>query len=248
MSAGGEITYWHAASGKSIITIQDPENTDLYALDFSKTGDVLAVGGKDYKVKIYDDSTKSLVSTLEAAGSTNLGHSNRVFSVRFSDDPNLLVSGGWDNAVFLWDMRAAHSIGFVYGPHICGDAIDVRGDTLLTGSYSNKNVLQLWSISQRKLIETIAWNKYMGEEGEKAYLYTALFDKKEKSDYIAAGGAGKNEMHIYKNAKGYGLLGKVTFGKTVTSIDFGHKKNFMAVGCGDGMVYTFDYENADKTT
>jgi len=246
VSAGGEITYWHAASSKSIITIQNPDNTDLYALDFSKIGDMLAVGGKDYKVKLYDDSTKSLISELEAAGPTNPGHSNRVFSVKFSEDPNLLVSGGWDNVVFIWDIRVSHSIGFIYGPHICGDAIDIKGDVLLTGSYGDKNVLQLWSISKRQLIETIPWNKYLEDQGDKGYLYTALFDKEDKPLYIAAGGAGRNEMHIYKNTVGYDMLGKVTFGKTVTSIDFANGKNLIAIGCGDGMTYTFNYEVVKK--
>lgn len=34
------------------------------------------------------------------------GHSNRVFSVKFDkDDENLLVSGGWDNTIQIWDLR-----------------------------------------------------------------------------------------------------------------------------------------------
>jgi WD40 repeat protein len=97
--SNGDITYWHAPTGKSIITISEDIPSDLYALDFSKAGDFLAGGGKDYSVKIYDDSTKSLVMVLHAAGTTNVGHSNRVFSVKFTDDPNILLSGGWDNTV-----------------------------------------------------------------------------------------------------------------------------------------------------
>ena len=38
------------------------------------------------------------------------GHSNRVFSLKFvAEDPNLLVSGGWDNTVQVWDVRAGLS-------------------------------------------------------------------------------------------------------------------------------------------
>ena len=230
------------------MSIADPDACDLYTIDFSKDGNLFAVGGKDNQVKIYDDSTKSLSTTLKAAGPINLGHSNRVFSVRFTEDPNLLVSGGWDNTIFLWDLRTSTSIGFIYGPHICGDSIDIRGDVMLTGSYSNKEVLQLWSLSQRKLINGIKWDPHESQEYDHGYLYTALFSKDAKAKYIAAGGAGKNEMHIYKNGKEFELLGKVTFPRTVTSIDFSNDKNMIAVACGNGQTYTFFYEHVGKFT
>ena len=242
VSAGGEIVYWHAASGKSIINIRDPTNSDLYALDFSKSGDLMAVAGKDHSIKIYDDSTKSIVSVLNASDTGKLGHSNRVFSVKFTDDPNLLVSGGWDNTVFFWDLRTNLSSSYIYGPHICGDSMDVRGDVLLTGSYNNKNVLQLWSLSKRQLIARIPWNGNVAEEYDQGYLYTAMFDKNKKNRFIVAGGAGRNEVHFHKNSMGYGFIGKATLDSTVTSVDMLERKNTIAVGCGDGMTYTFDFE------
>eukprot|EP00439_Symbiodinium_sp_Y106_P039852 s1928_g4.t2 len=47
-----------------------------------------------------------------------------------------LVSGGWDNTVQYWDLRAGHAVRAIFGPHICGDALDVSADgtQLLTGS------------------------------------------------------------------------------------------------------------------
>ena len=48
-------------------------------------------------------------------------------------DPQLLLSAGWDNTVQLWDLRTETTICSLYGPHICGDALDLLGDRLLTG-------------------------------------------------------------------------------------------------------------------
>eukprot|EP00826_Nyctotherus_ovalis_P064278 TRINITY_DN9424_c0_g2_i17.p1 TRINITY_DN9424_c0_g2~~TRINITY_DN9424_c0_g2_i17.p1 ORF type:complete len:203 (-),score=64.82 TRINITY_DN9424_c0_g2_i17:145-753(-) len=200
---------------------------------------MLAVGGKDYNVKIYDDSTKSLMSVLRAAGTTNEGHSNRVFSVKFTEDPNVLLSGGWDNAIFIWDLREKKSVGLLYGPHICGDSIDLRGDSVLTGSYSNKDVLQLWSLSKRELITHIPWNGVATESYDHGYLYAAMFEKHGR--YIAAGGAGKNETHVFKNGKDYEMVGKVMLDNTVTSIDFVQEKKMIAIGCGNGFTYSFAY-------
>jgi len=60
-------------------------------------------------------------------------------------DRNVLLSGGWDNNIFLWDVRTYKSIGNFYGPNICGDCIDTLEDgTILTGSYRDSNQLELW--------------------------------------------------------------------------------------------------------
>ena len=72
------------------------------------------------------------------------GHSNRVFSLKFCpDDENLLVSGGWDNTVQVWDIRVGHSVRSIFGPHVAGDSVDVTGQTVLTGSWRPEKCLQV---------------------------------------------------------------------------------------------------------
>ncbi len=245
-SADGYLSYWHATTGKCIIAIQDPNKADLYCLDFCKDGSIVAVGAKDYEVKLYDDNTKTLVTTLRATGSRSKGHSNRVFAVRFTEDPNLLVSGGWDNTIFFWDVRESKTIGFIYGPHICGDSMDIRGSTLLTGSYSNKDVLQVWDIPTRKLRSTIPWQNTGTPGSEHGYLYSALFNKGPSPTYLAAGGAGPNEMRVFRYNPEFDLLGQITFGKTVTSIDFANTRNMLAVSCTDGFTRLYVFDDTQK--
>jgi WD40 repeat protein len=56
------------------------------------------VGGQ---VRLYDEATKTLQSTLSGGlGYQRVGHSNRVFSLKFcSQDDHMLLSAGWDNTV-----------------------------------------------------------------------------------------------------------------------------------------------------
>ena len=92
----------------------------------------------------------------------NSGHSNRVFCVRFNHhNGNVLASGGWDNTVQIYDIRRKGPCMSIYGPHICGDAIDFYKDsyTLLTGSYRQDDVLELWDIRKKdERVRLIDWN------------------------------------------------------------------------------------------
>lgn len=75
----------------------------------------------------------SLKSTPEIAG-----HSNRVQSIKFNpNNGNELISGGWDNCLILYDLRTESPVMNIIGPHICGDAIDIRkkDNVVVTASY-----------------------------------------------------------------------------------------------------------------
>mmetsp|Transcript_33722 Transcript_33722/g.38830 ORF Transcript_33722/g.38830 Transcript_33722/m.38830 type:complete len:147 (+) Transcript_33722:373-813(+) len=105
-AADGSVYHWHVTSGKLLHTMEPVDGNQFYCLDYSPDGRNFALGGKDYTVKIIDEHTKSLINSLEGGGGVP-GHSNRVFSVKYDqNDPNMLISGGWDNTVLLWDLRA----------------------------------------------------------------------------------------------------------------------------------------------
>ena len=129
--------HWHATSGKCLHSRNDNPENHLYCLDYNSEGTLLAVAGRDQHVRIYDETTKSLLISMKERGELP-GHSNRIFSVRFNPlDSNILVSGGWDNTVQIYDIREKGPVESIYGPHICGEAIDFKNDgySILTGSY-----------------------------------------------------------------------------------------------------------------
>lgn len=63
-------------------------------------------------------------------------HKNRIFASKFRPDhPEIAVTCGWDCYLLIWDMRAKHSVGFINGPMVCGDALDCKAESILTGSW-----------------------------------------------------------------------------------------------------------------
>lgn len=114
------------------------EGNDLYTLDFTPDGEILACGGKDGIVRVYDEKTKVCQFDIREKGFAP--HANRIFCVKYNPyDPNVLVSAGWDNLVVFNDMRTQTPIGSILGPAICGDSVQFAPDgTILTGSYRPK--------------------------------------------------------------------------------------------------------------
>eukprot|EP01017_Pseudomicrothorax_dubius_P006409 TRINITY_DN1181_c0_g2_i6.p1 TRINITY_DN1181_c0_g2~~TRINITY_DN1181_c0_g2_i6.p1 ORF type:complete len:310 (+),score=31.24 TRINITY_DN1181_c0_g2_i6:356-1285(+) len=190
-----------------------------------------------FQVRVYDDNTKSLVVTFNAAAWYQTGHSNRVFSIKFvNDDPNILLTGGWDNTIRVWDIRESTSVRAIYGPTISGDSLDYSQGTILTGSYRNKDQLQLWDFGTGKVIQNIDW----GGNSEQVYIYAAQFSK-FVPHYIIAGCSGANQVRIFdrsqRNKAVYCVEG---FNKGVYSVDFCNNSNNFSFGGGDASVYFMD--------
>ena len=61
-------------------------------------------------------------------------------------------------------------VGSIFGPVISGDALDIYGNHLITGSHRGKDPLQLWDLGQREMIQSIEWE--MGSTfSESAFLF-----------------------------------------------------------------------------
>lgn len=57
-----------------------------------------------------------------------------------------MFSGGWDQTVFQWDARQLKPVSSFFGPCISGDSIDIKDNMILTGSYKEKNAIELWDM------------------------------------------------------------------------------------------------------
>ena len=100
-----EIVLWDAADGKTIMTIpQAEENQRPITLCFSPCGEYLVSGAwwkgglKKVSICLWEVASGKSIVTFS-------GHTTDVQCFAFSQDGNLLVSGGHDGAIYLWDLR-----------------------------------------------------------------------------------------------------------------------------------------------
>ncbi len=106
--AGGfwnEIILWDATDGKILMTIpQSEENQRPITLCFSPCGRYLAAGAwwkgglKKTSICLWEVATGKNIATFK-------GHTTDVQCFAFSQDGTLLVSGGHDGAIYLWDLK-----------------------------------------------------------------------------------------------------------------------------------------------
>lgn len=69
------------------------------------------------------------IQTCNASPSLSLmdGHRTSVFAIKHHPiDTWNFISGGWDDTVQFWDRREKRAIRRIFGPHICGNSIDIN--------------------------------------------------------------------------------------------------------------------------
>ncbi len=244
VSAGidGNINYWNPLSGKLVASIKaEKKGSDLFCLDYSRDWTRLAAAGKRRSIRIYDDEKRSLAIKLRHKGQVvSPGHSNRIFSLKFDDTGKQLVSASWDMTVKVWDLNSGTVARSIFGPEVTGEALDVSGDVVITGSHRSKEALQLWSLSYGKLIDTVEWDPE--KPGDSSQIFSAEFEK-GGNRFIVACGSGRNEARVFEKgtSKPYTFsCGVLDLPSACSSIDVSSKENLIAVGSCDGICRLFE--------
>eukprot|EP00357_Protocruzia_adherens_P022906 CAMPEP_0114995856 /NCGR_PEP_ID=MMETSP0216-20121206/13973_1 /TAXON_ID=223996 /ORGANISM="Protocruzia adherens, Strain Boccale" /LENGTH=384 /DNA_ID=CAMNT_0002359967 /DNA_START=132 /DNA_END=1286 /DNA_ORIENTATION=+ len=264
VNADGSVKHWHTTSGKCLHTIQE-EFVEFLCIDYDNTGEHFACSGKEMSIRIYDEATRKLVVNMNKPSGNAPGHTNKVFSVKFDkEDPNTVLSGGWDSSIQIWDIRQGLPVGCLNGPFLCGDSLDILDGVILTGSWRPKEQIQIWDLGTRELIHTLkldldqektettrpaAGGRGRGGRNEakpemsnpKSFLvYSSQFSK-EEGDIIIAGGGGSSEVKLFDCNKYYIPFGTINeLSRAVYSVDVNNSNSLFAFGGGDGFVRLFE--------
>jgi len=52
--------------------------------------------------------------------------------------------------MFLWDARTEKAVASVFGPCLSGESLDVKNNLILSGSYRDKEPLELYDLRNFK--------------------------------------------------------------------------------------------------
>ena len=84
-----------------------------------------------------------------------LGHQNYVYSIAFSPKGNMLVSGSYDEAVFLWDIRSARLMRSLPAHSDPVGGVDFVHDGTLIASCASDGLIRIWDTATGQCLRTL---------------------------------------------------------------------------------------------
>lgn len=236
-AANGSISSWSIKDQKKLWSVCEKGNT-VNSIDISPQGDCFVSVGSDSVVRVYDIEThqlKTILATTSYMQGVVTGHTNRVFATFYIND-NLVASGGWDNTVILWDLRQGSAARSIFGPSICGDAINVvnQGKTLVTGSWRDSKQLQFWDVSSGNCEKSID----VGAKPNQVNVYAIAVTPNQQ--FVACAGSSTNRSMFYR-VSDYALVYQTGIQPSeVTDIHFSSRQ--FAYGLADSTVFVDYYK------
>ncbi|EXJ64049.1 hypothetical protein A1O7_00384 [Cladophialophora yegresii CBS 114405] len=96
-----------------------------------------------------------LGSDFPIAPSPLTGHSNYVYSLCFSPKGNMLVSGSFDEAVFLWDVRSGRVMRSLPAHSDPVGGVDFLRDGTMVASCAGDGLIRIWDASTGQCLRTL---------------------------------------------------------------------------------------------
>ncbi|CAI7995694.1 WD repeat-containing protein 48 [Geodia barretti] len=164
MSAASDITLklWDSRRGACTSTLRQQQDY-IRCLAYSRHREQVASGSLDHSIYLWDLKTlTSLTSTNNKVTTTSLrGQKDSVYSLAMNEAGTVLVAGGTDKVLQVWDPRTDEKMMRLKGhtDNVRALLLSPDGTTCVSGS--SDGTVRLWSLGQQRCIETFR----MHEEG-----------------------------------------------------------------------------------
>ncbi|KAL6051976.1 Sulfur metabolite repression control protein [Balamuthia mandrillaris] len=120
----------------------------VFAVKFSKTGDILATASQDKTILIWDTETRECIRRLR-------GHTAAVYSLDCEGD--VLVSGSADRTIRTWRFSTGESLTTITGHKGTVYCVKLVGNILVSGSADR--TINVWNVKTGELINTLVGHK-----------------------------------------------------------------------------------------
>jgi serine-threonine kinase receptor-associated protein len=103
---------WDTQTGEALHTLQHNHIVRAVALPNQPNPQVLATGGMEKKLRIFDLSDNSSSSATPNSYEIGAGvHGGTIKSIVWAADPNILITAAEDKKIRWWDLRTQSTIG-----------------------------------------------------------------------------------------------------------------------------------------
>lgn len=138
IATGGDIgCLWQTPTLDRCVLLFNVSEQDIFAVAFSPTEPLVATGGTDHTVRLWDRRTGELQRELP-------GHTNRINAVAFSPNGTLLLTASRDKTVRLWNVRPDEELPGLYGHNGRVNHLAVSPDGAFIVSAGDDRTIRLW--------------------------------------------------------------------------------------------------------
>ncbi|KAG2462698.1 SHIP1 phosphatase, partial [Polypterus senegalus] len=143
----------------------DAHDGEVNAVRFSPGSRLMATGGMDRRVKLWETisgrcelkgslmgSNAGITSIEFDSAHTLTGHSGKVLSARFLLDNARIVSGSHDRTLKLWDLRSKVCIKTVFAGSSCNDIVCTE-QCVMSGHFDKK--IRYWDIRSECIVREL---------------------------------------------------------------------------------------------
>ncbi len=202
----------------------EKHNSSVNSLGFSSDGKILASGGLDNIIKLWDIETGKEIRSFQ-------GHKKAVNSLSFSSDGKILASGSEDNTIKLWDIETGKEIFSFQGHNKNVNTISFSFNSKILASSGADNIIKLWNLETGKEIFSL--------QGHKKAVNSIAFNSDGK---ILASGSADNTIKLWNLETGKEIFSLQGHNKDVNTLSFRADGKILASGSADKTIKLWNLE------
>lgn len=161
------------------------------------------------------------------------GHTDEVWSAKFSPNDSLVVSTGYDENTIIWKRNDGNIVHYLKHPYGCSIAIfNPDGTKVATGSYDGK--IRIWDVQTGSLQQVF--------NGHNGALRSISYHSKQ--DLIAAGGD-DNKVTIWNSKTGEIVREFNDSSHDVWSVIFSPSGEYLLSGSSDNIIRVYEVSTGE---
>ncbi|MBD2743586.1 serine/threonine-protein kinase [Coleofasciculus sp. FACHB-1120] len=207
---------------KAVSTLTD-HLSSIGSVAISPDAQILASGGFDRTIKLWDLKTGKLLNSL-------LEHSKPVLTVAFSPNGQLLASGSVDNTLKLWSLPAG-TVNCTIAGHldsVISISVAISPDGQAIASGSDDQTIKIWHLDSGELLHT-----FRNSRGVNSVAISP-------NGHILASGSSDNSITLWDLGSGQVLETLVGHSRDVNAIAFSPNGRILASGSSDNTIKLWD--------